>query len=117
MYVHDRIQAVVRTRQQYFRLCLLDKCFEFLQGGAQFIRNRLAFPGKFDERLNVIGLACKLFLEVESFFKAGALLERFTGSLLIGPELWIVDQFLQIVELPLLPFSVKGTSGRPGRGS
>jgi hypothetical protein len=46
-------------------------------------------------------------------FEAGALLQEFTGAILIGPEVGFGNLLLQFIELPLLGVRVKETSGRP----
>ena len=58
-------------------------------------------------------MADYLTIEFKAFFEAGALLEKFAGTFLIGPEVWFLDLLLQLIELLLFRRAVKETSGRP----
>jgi hypothetical protein len=63
--------------------------------------------------MDVFNLTRNLSIEFECLFQAGAFLKYFAAPFLIGPKGGIVDQFLQLIQLPLPAFSVKETSGRP----
>ncbi len=52
-------------------------------------------------------------VEFESLFEAGALLTDLAGTLLIAPEVRLVDDLLEIIELTLFSRCVKGTSALP----
>jgi hypothetical protein len=54
-----------------------------------------------------------LTIDFQTLFKAGALLQKFTGAILVGPEIGFGDLLLQVIKLPLLGLRVKETSGRP----
>jgi len=81
----------------------------------QLINDRFAFAGKLDQSLHIIEFPRYLVIEFDAFFKAGTLLEDFSGTFLIGPEIGFRDLLLQLVELPLLRAGVKETSARPRR--
>jgi hypothetical protein len=49
----------------------------------------------------------------QALFEAGALLQEFTGAILVGPEVGFGNLLLQLIELTLLGLRVKETSGRP----
>jgi hypothetical protein len=83
----------------------------------QFIDDGLTFARKLHQCLNVVELPRYLTIEFEAFFEAGALLEDFAGTLLIGPEVRLCDLLLQFVKLLLFGCTVKETSGRPRRES
>jgi hypothetical protein len=54
-----------------------------------------------------------LTMDFQTLFEAGALLQKFAGAILVGPEVGFGNLLLQLIELPLLGVRVKETSGRP----
>jgi hypothetical protein len=54
-----------------------------------------------------------LTIDFQALFEAGALLQEFAGTILVGPEIGFGNLLLQLIELLLLGVRVKETSGRP----
>jgi hypothetical protein len=116
MDVDNSVQTVILAGQQDFGFRTLDELFEILKLQCEFVADGFALAGEVHQRFDVVDLASNLPVEFEGFFEAGSLLKNRTGTLLIGPEVRLGDDLLQIVELPLLGRSVKGTSALPGYG-
>jgi hypothetical protein len=112
MDIHDRVKAVVVSRKQELRLYLFNESLEVTERGLELRFNRLSFSSQVHEGLRIVHLAGDLPVESERFFESGALLEGFTGALLVGPEARIADYRLKLVKLALARACVKETSGR-----
>ena len=82
----------------------------------KIVENRLPFARQFLKSLHVFELAPYFTIEFESFFEAGALLQKLAGAFLIGPEVGFRDLLQQLVQLALLGIGVKETSALPRCG-
>ena len=113
MNVDDRVEAVVLTREQNFRFEMINERLGIFYLRGELVEHRFTFTRKLHERLHVVQALRYLTIEIEAFFETGALLKDLAGAILVGPEAWICNLLLQVIELALFGAGVKETSGRP----